>query len=147
MFGALALGLPPGVWHLDASAFPEAARQSVLENAFLGFSMGAYKAALRPHDSSRAPRIVLDEALEAYLPLAESIWLGRDLINAPANLLGPAELAEAARAALQPLNADVTIMEGDDLTENYPCLAAVGAGSCRAPKAVIARWAHPEATA
>lgn len=147
IFGALAHGLPPGAWRFEANAFPEAARQEVLENAFIGFCMGAYKATLRPNDPSRAPRIVLDDALKTCLPLAESIWLGRDLINAPANLLGPSELAEAARAALQPLNAHVTIKDGEDLTENYPCLEAVGAGACRAPRVVVARWAHPEATA
>lgn len=146
-FGNLAQGLPPGAWRLDASAFPETTRREVLENAFLGFCIGAYKFSLLSRDTQCATRIVADAALRNCLPVAESIWLGRDLINAPANLLGPAELADASRAALAPLGAEIDIIEGDALKDNYPCLAAVGAGSSRSSRVVIARWAHPEANA
>ena len=53
--------------------------------------------------------------------------LARDLINTPANDLGPAELEEAARALAKQHGAIVRVIVGDALAENFPLIHAVGA--------------------
>jgi leucyl aminopeptidase len=67
-------------------------------------------------------------------------WRVRDLINAPANLLGPAELAAAAVALASEHKAGWTLTEGADLEREYPTVAAVGRGSERAPVVAAFRW-------
>ena len=73
----------------------------------------------------------------------------RDLINTPANLLGPAELAEFAASLGKRYGAAVDLISGDALVEAYPTVAAVGRGSARPAHVTILRWsgsaAHAEA--
>jgi len=73
----------------------------------------------------------------------------RDLINTPANLLGPVELAEFAGSLGQRYGATVDIAEGPRLETEYPTIAAVGRGSARPPRVVTLRWhgstAHADA--
>ena len=66
--------------------------------------------------------------------------MGRDLINTPANLLGPVELAEFAIALGQRHGAETRLVEGDALTLAYPTVAAVGAGSARPPRVAVLHW-------
>jgi leucyl aminopeptidase len=77
------------------------------------------------------------------LAIARIAWLARDLINLPANMLGPAELADAAANALAEAGGDVAIVEGAALDQAYPLVSAVGCGSARAPRVVKATWAPP----
>ena len=73
--------------------------------------------------------------------VASAAWLGRDLINIPANDLGPAELAEAAQGVAARFGADCTIIAGDDLiAENFPLIHAVGRASTRPPRLIDIRW-------
>jgi leucyl aminopeptidase len=64
----------------------------------------------------------------------------RDLINTPANRLGPAELADAAVALARSHGAVWSRTEGEKLTADYPTVAAVGAGSDRPPVVASFRW-------
>jgi leucyl aminopeptidase len=71
----------------------------------------------------------------------------RDLVNTPANILGPAELAEFAGSLGKRYGAAVEIITGIALTEAYPTVAAVGRGSARAPHVAILRWSGSTAHA
>ena len=75
--------------------------------------------------------------------------MARDLINTPANLLGPAELAEFTAALGRRYGAEASITEGEALASAYPSVAAVGAGSARPPRVARFHWrgstAHAEA--
>ncbi len=135
-FGALPYALPEG------SRVRFAGTLDAPEEAVLGYCLGAYRFdALKSAAPPRAPaRLVPPEGCRDALALARTIWLVRDLINWPANLLGPAELAQAALTILRPLGADVTLIEGERLTAAYPLIEAVGRGSARRPAVVIARW-------
>jgi hypothetical protein len=69
--------------------------------------------------------------------IAEGVYLARDLINTPANDLGPAELAEAARRLAERHGAACDEIVGDDLiARNYPAVHAVGQASARAPRLI-----------
>jgi leucyl aminopeptidase len=78
--------------------------------------------------------------------IASATWLGRDLINVPANDLGPAELAEAARGVAAHFGADCSVIAGEDLiTENFPLIHAVGRASARPPRLIDMRWGKADA--
>ena len=70
----------------------------------------------------------------------------RDLINQPANLLGPAELADAVEALARQFSATVFRHGGEALEVGYPAIAAVGRGSARPPVVVGFRWQGSAAT-
>jgi leucyl aminopeptidase len=138
-FGALPFVLPEGtVWRF-------AGPLDHPEDAALNFCLGAYRFNQLKSAPGRAPaRLVAPAGADLALSTAEIAWLARDLINLPANLIGPAELAEAAAAALTEVGANVTVVEGATVAEAYPLLAAVGAGSARTPRVVKATWMHTD---
>ncbi len=75
------------------------------------------------------------------LRIARGMMLARDLVNTPANAMGPAELAEAAGSLAQEHGALFNVIEGRLLLENnFPMIWAVGAGSSRAPRLVEFTW-------
>jgi leucyl aminopeptidase len=72
--------------------------------------------------------------------VAEAICLARDLINTPANLLGPQDLADAAMDVAARFAATSSRINGAALQKRFPAMAAVGAGSERPPEAVLIEW-------
>ncbi len=132
-FGAIATGLPPDtLWSLMPGDYDAPA-------AHLGALLGAYR-----YDRFK-PQTRKHAQLTGPIPTRATIIAGainhaRDLINTPANLLGPAELADAAIALGHRHGAQIDRISGDALTEGYPALAAVGAGSDRPPHMVTLRW-------
>jgi leucyl aminopeptidase len=136
LFGALPFGLPPRAWRIEPGDFAEA-------DATLGFCLGAYQFTAfkpaRPCATLAAPR-----GLE--IETARAIWLARDLINMPADRLGPAELAAALAKVGAGFGAETTFVSGDELESEYPAIAAVGAGSDRPPVVATLRWHGSKAT-
>jgi leucyl aminopeptidase len=142
-FGHLARLLPEGTtWRLAQGDYDAA-------SATLGFCLGAYRyAAMKTAD--RAPaRLVLPPDHALALSQAEAICMARDLINTPANLLGPIELGDAAVAVGHRFGAETTLVAGDMLSRDYPTVAAVGAGSVRPSRVAMFHWrgsaAHDDA--
>jgi leucyl aminopeptidase len=76
---------------------------------------------------------------------AAAIGFARDLVNTPANELGPAELAAAAAELAREFGGECTITEGEPLRAGYPLVHAVGQGSARAPRLVDCRWPRANA--
>jgi leucyl aminopeptidase len=72
--------------------------------------------------------------------IAENLFLARDLINTPANDLGPAELEDAVRALGKKHGAKVSVTSGAALAKHFPLIAAVGAGSPRLPRLIELQW-------
>jgi leucyl aminopeptidase len=72
--------------------------------------------------------------------------MARDLINTPANDLGPAELAEAAAGLAREHGAVFRCLVGPELEAgDYPLIHAVGRASRRAPRLIDLRWGRPGA--
>ncbi len=82
--------------------------------------------------------------------LAEAVTMARDLINRPANDLGPAELEQEARNLAARFGAAFSVVKGEELLrQNFPMIHAVGMGSPRAPRLIDLTWgdpAHPKVT-
>ena len=77
-----------------------------------------------------------------YVRLAnEALSEARDLINTPANDLGPAELGEAVQRLALEHEAECRIIVGEELLrQNYPLIYEVGKGSAREPRLIDMRW-------
>jgi leucyl aminopeptidase len=133
-FGGAPMALPEGTaWRIEGA--PDAAA------SVLGWCLGAYSFRRLKSDQGRAPaRLLAPPGTEAAVQQAVAIRRGRDLVNLPANLLGPAELAEAVRDLGAAHGATVEIIEGDALAEGFPAVQAVGGGSPRAPRVAVLRW-------
>ena len=110
--------------------------------AALGFRLGAYR-----YDRYRKPK----DAVELELPegadgaeverLVEAAFLARDLVNTPANDLGPDALEKEIRAFAKRHKLDVKVIAGDDLLkENFPMIHAVGRAAAEAPRLVDFSW-------
>ncbi len=131
--------LPPYKYHLAGTLAGGAATQFAL-----GWLVGAYRFT-RYRAAPTAPRATLVAPTGADMVYADAAAtataFARDLINTPANDLGPAELAHAASDLAGRFGATVDVLVGDDLkARNYPLIHAVGAGSPRQPRLIDIRW-------
>jgi len=140
---ALPEALPEGTYRLELA--PNSLAASALA---LGWALGSY-AFTRYKPRRREPaRLVWPEAANRaeVERLARGLFLARDLVNTPAESMGPAELAEAAAAVARAAGAQCRIVAGDDvLRENYPMIHAVGRASARAPRLIDLRWGPEDA--
>jgi leucyl aminopeptidase len=140
--GVLAGALPEGDYRF-ASPLPDP------ELATLGFLAGLYRfTRYKTANADKAKRLVLPEGAskDQVLALAEAVYFGRDLINTPANDLGPAELEAAARELATAFGGSVKVTEGSGLlSDNFPMIHAVGRASDRAPRLIDLRWGSEHA--
>ena len=138
--------LPPGVYCF-ANVAPDAARLAALAFALGSYRFGRYRQVDTPEVKLVPPHGV-DVAEIARI--AEAAAFARDLINTPANDMGPQELALAAERLAGRFGADFNCVVGDELTQqNFPLIRAVGMASPRAPRLIDFTWgdaAHPKVT-
>jgi leucyl aminopeptidase len=112
----------------------------------LAFALGAYRFSRYRAGEDKAVRLALSQETDGtdLSRVAEAVTLARDLINTPANDLGPAELEEAACSLAEQHGASSRTIVGDDLlTENFPLIHAVGRAAARAPRLVDIAWGDP----
>lgn len=136
-FGGLAMGLPDGTqWRLvDAS---------LARLATLGWGLGAYQFTRFKQPKRLPARLLLPPGAGDAPALVSAIARARDLINTPANLLGPAELAAAVGDLAAAHGARFRVIEGEALAQGFPALHAVGASSPRAPRVAVLEWGEAE---
>jgi len=80
------------------------------------------------------------KAFGARKALAEGVFLARDLVNEPANMLGPVEFAERLRD-LSRTGLEVEVLDEERMRAlNMGALLAVGQGSERPSRMVVMQW-------
>lgn len=133
-FGAMPHALPEDTsWRIEGAPDPAM--------AVLGWCLGAYRFRQFKTGNGRAPaKLLAPSGTEAAQAEARAVIRGRDLINLPANHLGPAELAAAVGKLAAEHGASFEIIEGAALAEGFPLVQAVGGGSARPPKVAVLRW-------
>ena len=148
---ALSLGVVP-------KALPKMVFQLVKEQAqfeaplALGWMLACYKyrAGEEVIDSGATLNVTPSDALEKNRIIASAICHARDLVNAPANLLGPTELADYSKALAKRFGAKYKLIQGDALLKaGYPAIHAVGRAASNPPCLVDFRWGsakHPRVT-
>src|SRR5215813_1920503 len=143
-------GALPGL--LPAGTYRFADPPHDLRLATLAFVLGTYRFTRYRTPDDKPLRLEVPEGVDAddLTRIAEGVGLARDLINTPANDMGPPELEYAARALATRHHANVNAIVGDDLlTQNLPLIHAVGRAADRAPRLIDIVWgdeAHPKIT-
>jgi leucyl aminopeptidase len=138
--------LPPGVYRF-ANVAPHDARL-----AALAFALGSYRFGRYRKTDAPEVRLVPPDGIDVVeiARIAEAAVLARDLINTPANDMGPEQLALEAQKLAKRFGASFSCVVGDDLIrQNFPLIHAVGMASPRAPRLIDLTWgdpAHPKVT-
>ncbi len=140
--GKLATALPKGVYRFgNPVADPDLAA--------LGFLLARYRyARFRPEPEPGSSLVVAPEGVDAgrIERIAAAVAFGRDLVNAPANVLGPHELEQAAVKLAEDFDASVRMTRGDDLiAANFPLVHAVGRAAAEPPRIVDFVWGRESA--
>jgi leucyl aminopeptidase len=145
--GALATLLPGGVYRFANT--PHDPRLAALAIALGTYRFTRYRKAEGKDVQLEVPEGVDGDELSR---IVEGVFLARDLINTPANDMGPPDLEYAARALATTHKARIDVIVGDDLLkENFPLIHAVGraAAADRPPRLIDITWgddAHPKVT-
>ena len=136
LIGKLPTVLPEGTYRFAA---PPADPALVT----LAWLLGGYRFARYKKAPGKARRLVPPTGMDAgeVSRIADAVALGRDLVNTPANDLGPEEIEAAVRALGEKHGAAVEAVAGDELLhKNFPMIHAVGRASPRAPRLVDLTW-------
>ncbi|MXP10148.1 leucyl aminopeptidase family protein [Pseudoblastomonas halimionae] len=99
----------------------------------------------------RGPRVLLTKEaakIDALISEAEAANLVADLVNTPAEDLGPEQLEDVARDMADRHKASISVIKGDALERDYPMVHAVGRAAARshAPRLIEIEWgdeSHP----
>jgi leucyl aminopeptidase len=79
-------------------------------------------------------------AFARYQAVADGVVIARDLVNEPANMLGPLEFAMRARE-LQDVGVEVEVLDAEELAElKMGALLAVAQGSVRPARVAVMQW-------
>jgi leucyl aminopeptidase len=139
-FRALPARLPPGDYRLAVTPAGLAPERIALAWALGAYGFGRYRQA----PAEPKPRLVVGGVgLAEPLAIAAACALARDLVNTPANDMGPVQLEQAAREVAAAHDAQIEVVVGDDLlAAGYPAIHAVGraADPGRAPRMIEISW-------
>jgi leucyl aminopeptidase len=112
--------------------------------AALAFALGSYRFdRYKTHGGERAKLVADGVDVAEVRQVAHACALARDMINTPANDMGPLQLETVAREIAEQHGAQITVIAGDGLLEaNYPAVHAVGraATPARAPRMIELTW-------
>ena len=95
------------------------------------------------------PRVLLTHAVKAIGPVlaeAAAVALVRDLVNTPAEDMGPGELEATVAALAKAHRAELHVTKGDALEQGFPMVHMVGraAGRAHAPRMIELEWGDPK---
>ena len=136
--GNLPSHLPEGRYRLVGKL-----NTQVLAQYALGWQLGAYRFD-RYKKTEHGPAELVGDGIDGWIAVIREsstlCWV-RDLINTPAEDMGPAELATQAKALAEWSGADYHIVAGDDLPgKGFPAIYAVGRASTQRPRLIELRW-------
>ncbi len=139
--GRLVAAVPPGVYR-----FANAPHDAAL--ATLAWQLAAYRFDRYKKEKFKPPQLCPPQGVDVakIARIAGAVALGRDLINTPANDLGPDELEAAAVALAAQFQASVSVLTGDALlAADFPLIHVVGRAAEQAPRLVDISWGDPGA--
>ena len=101
-------------------------------------------------ENATGPRILLSEQvgrMPALIAEAEAEMLVRDLVNTPAEDMGPAALEAEFEKLTKTHGAKLSVTKGDALEQGYPMVHAVGRAAARhhAPRILHLEWGPADA--
>jgi leucyl aminopeptidase len=142
---ALPAKLPPGDYALMKTPW-------TAEQAALAFALGSYRFdRYKTERGKPRPRLTVEDtaALLEARRIGHAAALARDMVNTPANDMGPLQIETISREIAEAHAAEIAVIEGDGLLqENYPAIHAVGRAAVpeRAPRMIEIQWRGAKAT-
>lgn len=118
--------------------------------ALLGWVTGQYAFdRYRAEPSEEGPRVLLTQQVKAIEPVlaeAAAVALVRDLVNTPAEDMGPAQLEHEAQLIAKAHGAEFKVTHGDALDRGFPMVHGVGRAAARshAPRMIELMWGDPK---
>ena len=138
VLGQFARSAPAGSYRLETPLAPDAALEAALGWALGQYRFDRYKSGGRSEAVLEPVAGVDPTRLDA---LVSGSRLARDLINTPANDMGPDQLEAAARQLASDHGAAVRVTAGDDLlAQNFPMIHTVGRAAAQAPRLIEITW-------
>ena len=103
----------------------------------------------RSEPESEGPRVLLTKhpkSIEPVLAEAAAVALVRDLVNTPAEDMGPAQLEHEAEYVAKACGAQFRVTKGDMLEREFPMVHMVGraAGRSHVPRLIEIEWGNPK---
>ncbi len=141
---ALPSKLPPGLYAYET--LPEGVDPAA---AALAFALGSY--GFDRYKADAAPRrphlaVATQADLAGVERIAHACALARDMVNTPANDMGPRQIESIARLIATAHGATLEVVTGEALLEGgYPAVHAVGRAATleRAPRMLELTWSAP----
>ncbi|PZW43127.1 leucyl aminopeptidase [Humitalea rosea] len=127
---------------------PALAARMALGVVLRGWRFDKYRTTEKPEEKPKAEKVAIatsgvPAAKAAWKPLkavAEGVFLSRELVSEPPNVLTPAEMADRCKA-LTRLGVDVEILGPKDMKKlGFGALLGVAQGSACEPRMVVMRW-------
>jgi leucyl aminopeptidase len=135
---ALPTSLPKGDYRLSDSVDGADA-----EAACFAWAIGGYKFQRYKKRDGELARLVWPDGVDraAIRRTVAALTLARDLINTPAEDMGPPHLADAVKGVAKAHKARFSVIVGDELLKrNYPAIHAVGRAAARPPRLIDLAW-------
>ena len=134
---------------IDAAGLTAAQAVAVAFGAVLrAYRFDRYRTKEKPEDKPKLARLTVlatdpEQARAAWAEqreVANGVYLTRDLVTEPPNVLTPAELAERCRS-LAGVGVDVQVLVPEQLEKlGFGALLGVAQGSVNEPRVVVMRW-------
>jgi leucyl aminopeptidase len=118
--------------------------------AMFGWVMGQYSYdRYLSEPSEEGPRVLLTKdagAIGKVMAEADAVALVRDLVNTPAEDMGPSHLEAEAEMLHKAFRAELRVTKGDTLEREFPMVHMVGraAGRSHAPRMIELEWGDPK---
>jgi leucyl aminopeptidase len=142
----LAEELPEGTYKLAGTAAETGAGPAMFGWLTAQYRYDRYK----DEDDAIGPRVLLTTQagkIDAMVAEARAEMLVRDLVNTPAEDMGPAALEKEFEKLAKQYKAETKTIRGDDLEQGYPMVHAVGRAADRkhAPRLMHLTWGNEDA--
>ncbi len=114
--------------------------------AILAFLLSSYSFSKYVNKKKNKPRLCAPKEMDHHRisRIAKAVYLGRDLVNTPANDMGPEALEQATLALAKQYGAETQKFVAEDLLhKNFPLIHAVGRAAAQSPR-LIEFWHGPK---
>ncbi len=133
--GAIALKLVPGAYKIQGEP---------PHSALMAFVLSQYRFDMFKKGGQIRSLCLSESMIEAISPMLHAIFFARDLINQPANILGPEALAEYVSNLANTFDGQYQQWVGEDLLdEGFRAIYAVGKAAQELPRLSVLRWGQP----
>ncbi len=135
--------LPPGNYKIDSKLFSEEA--IAISWSLENYSFKPYKNTKNNtnQQTNKNPKLsVSKKTLDKIKPILQGCYLARDLINLPANFLGPDEMERFSRSFCKYHKASFKVVKGEELKKKFPAIHMVGRASEQEPRLIDIHWGN-----